>query len=178
MGMPWSDTAMKGEALCGSALVAAALTLAPAHAGPNDTWRVLKPGLAVEQVMALYPAAEEGTHARLASHASEELHLASLELAGHVFAADFYFRSGGLEEVRMRLGGALGTNELKALGIFDDVVAKLKGALGRPRGCQIARNISTFEGCEWADDKTRTDVLFLSVGDETFLFDVDWRAAH
>ena len=70
----------------------------------------------------------------------------------------------------------MATDELKALATFDEVVARLKTTLGRPRGYQIVRSISTFEGCEWADGKTRTDVPLLSVGDETYLINVDWHA--
>jgi len=151
----------------------ASLLVVPARA--EDILSSLKAGLTVAQVHALAPAAVAGSHERLSSRASEELRVPSIWIAGSRFEGLFYFRDNSLVEVRLRALDAARDNETLSLTRYDDVVRKLMTAFGHPKGCQVAKNISLFEGCEWMTAKVTVDILYLSLGGEPVLFEIVWR---
>ena len=152
-----------------------ALALSPLPSFGQELWDGTRFGMTLAQVAAAFPAAQSGTLARLRSGASNGLTISEYSVGDDKFEIDFYFRNGGLEEVVLRASEVESRPSEDNQSTFDRLVATTTDAHGRPSGCQMARSITLFRGCEWHSKDTQIDIIYVELGGQGVILNAYYR---
>jgi hypothetical protein len=154
--------------LCASALFA--LCVPSAQASTQEFGTSL--GMNLQQVQSQFPnAVAPADHARLANGASDDLHLANTEIAHAPFTADFYFKNGTLVAIILSNPDirTLATNAANAL--FEKMHAEFTQAYGIPVGCQMARNFSLLQSCQWSSQSANITLVNFALRNQPLLLE-------
>jgi hypothetical protein len=159
-------------------LFALALAAAPADAPPVglEIWRGAKVGMTPQAVKTLFPAVRPVVDGEsLLDNAKERLKLDGARLpTGDRASARFFFRDGGLNEVKLLVEappGKTAANVARAAAVSDS----LTPVYGKPIACGAREGLLAYQ-CDWMNKGLSVSVTYMDVAGQSPLLDVTLRA--
>lgn len=152
-----------------------ALTAPARPALAQTLWQNTRVGMSVAEVKGLFPNAEPGNRERLYTGAADELRIRDYEIAGEPFGIDFYFAEDKLQEVVLQAQHVKSRDRRSNLDTYGKLVDLLTEKYGRPNGCQTARNITWFQGCEWNGPHSKIDIVYVDIGGQPIVLSIYYQ---